>query len=192
MTSRQRAEFTRGVAAVKRAWGGKAMGDPDRAFAIASAAKGSNDDYQAGVRTAYNLLKRDGNREAANRNLVKYGFKPEGLGAAKPKIAKFVLKIGNAEAHQLQLSPRDAAVAAAQIAKGTFDRNKSWHEQPDNARPGRAVKLLDETGAVVMDCRPSLRPTGQKPFARHTFALCDIAPSFKKKIQKRRRHARRR
>jgi hypothetical protein len=116
--------------------------------------------------------------------------RPGSLDGAKPKIAKFVLKIGDAEAHQLQLSPRDAAVAAAQIAKGTFDRNKSWHDQPDNARPGRAVKLLDEHGAVVMDCRPSIRTRNKRP-APHMFAQCDIAPSFKKKIQKRRRGSKR-
>jgi len=104
---------------------------------------------------------------------------------AKP--ARYVLRIGDFERHELTLSPQDAARAATQIARGTFDRKKTMHEQPSNAQPGRAVKLLDEHGAVVMDCRPTLRTRLPDRRAMHTFAKCDIAPSFKKKIRKRRR-----
>ena len=107
------------------------------------------------------------------------------------KTSKFVLKIGEYERHELTLTAADAARAATQIARGTFDRNKSWDEQPANARPGRAVKLLDEKGHVVMDCRPTIRPSlkAEKAgrMAQRSFAACSIAPSFKTKIRKRRR-----
>lgn len=103
------------------------------------------------------------------------------------KAQRYVLKIGDYERHELTLSPRDAARAATQIARGTFDPSKTFDEQADNARPGRAVKLLDESGAVVMQCRPSIRPRGSRGRVRRTFAACEIAPSFRSKIRKRRR-----
>lgn len=105
---------------------------------------------------------------------------------ARAKASKYVLKIGDYERHELTLSARDAARAATQIARGTFDPNKSMHEQPDNARPGRAVKLIDDSGAVVMDCRPSIVPRGSRGRVRRTFAKCDISPGFRAKIRKRR------
>lgn len=101
---------------------------------------------------------------------------------AKPQ--RFTLKIGD-ERHELVLSPRDAARAATRIAKGTFVRSKSMWEQPPDAALGRAVKLLDESGAVVMSCRPTI--LARRKQAGHTFAACDVAPSFRSKIRKRRR-----
>lgn len=106
------------------------------------------------------------------------------------KASKFVLRIGDYERHELTLTPRDAARAATQIAKGTLDRSKSFHEQPSNAQPGRAVKLEDESGAVVMSCRPMLRKRDGKSYASRTFATCDVAPSFRSKIRRRRRKKR--
>jgi hypothetical protein len=109
---------------------------------------------------------------------------------AKPKAQLYVLKIGEFERHELTLSPVDAARAATQIAKGTFDRKKSMWEQPDNARPGRAVKLLDAEGKLLMDCRPgrpSRKAEKEGRSARYPLASCDIVPSFKRKIQKRKR-----
>jgi len=103
------------------------------------------------------------------------------------KAQRFVLRIGDYERHELTLTPRDAARAATQIARGTLDPHKSIHEQAADARPGRAVKLLDERGAVVMECRPSIRPRGSRGRVRRTFAVCDVAPSFRSKLRKRRR-----
>lgn len=102
------------------------------------------------------------------------------------KAQKFVLKIGAFERHELTLSPRDAARAATQIARGTFIRTKSIHEQPDNAKPGRAVTLLDDRGRVVMECRPSVYGQRSRKHTR-TYAACDIAPSFRAKLRKRRK-----
>lgn len=95
--------------------------------------------------------------------------------------------IGTLERHELTLTPRDAARAATQIARGTYDPKKTWDEQPANAQPGRAVKLLDDD-TVVMSCRPTIRGSYRAPrSAKRTMAACDIAPSFKKQLRKRRR-----
>lgn len=103
---------------------------------------------------------------------------------AKP--SKFVLKIGMYERHELNLTPRDAARAATQIARGTFIRTKSIHEQPDDAKPGRAVTLIDDRGNVVMECRPSVYGQRNRKHTR-TYAACDIAPKFRAKLTKRKR-----
>ncbi len=78
ITAKQQAAFKRGVGAMRRAM--KGTNDPERAFGIAI--KGSKDpDFAAGVRTAFNLASEKGNRDAAQTNLVKYGFKT--LGATR-------------------------------------------------------------------------------------------------------------
>ncbi len=108
---------------------------------------------------------------------------------AKP--GKFQLKIGEYEVHQLTLTPRDAARATTRIAKGTFDKHKSMWDQPKDAQPGRAVRLLDETGAVLMACRPTMRGTGYKT-GKNMHAACDITPKFKTQLRRDRKKPKRR
>ncbi len=102
------------------------------------------------------------------------------------KTSKFVLRIGQFERHELDLSPRDAARAATQIARGTFIRTKSMHEQPDNAKPGRAVTLYDDKGHIVMECRPSVYGQRSRKHTR-TYASCDLDPKFRAKLAKKRK-----
>jgi hypothetical protein len=72
VTQKQQRMFKRGVDAMRRAM--KGTSDPERAFDVAI--RGSKDsDFATGVRTAFNLVSSKGNREAAQTNLVKYGFK---------------------------------------------------------------------------------------------------------------------
>lgn len=72
VTEKQQRMFKRGVDAMRRAM--KGSSDAERAFGVAI--RGSKDpDFATGVRTAFNLVSSKGDQAAAQRNLVKYGFK---------------------------------------------------------------------------------------------------------------------
>ncbi len=91
----------------------------------------------------------------------------------------------------IEATPHEAAKKAARLAaRGDLRRDKTIYEQPDNARMPDKVRLLDDTGAVLMTCGPSIISSGAARAGRrvrYTFARCSIKPGFKKLLRKRRR-----
>jgi hypothetical protein len=96
-------------------------------------------------------------------------------------MASFTIKFGK-RTRTFTGTPREAAREAAKLAaRGTFDRSKTIYQQTGDAELPARTMVLDERGAVMMTCQPSIvspRAARAGRRVRHTFAQCTIAPGF--------------
>jgi hypothetical protein len=101
----------------------------------------------------------------------------------------YKLRIGKRE-KAIVATPHQAAKEAARFAaRGTLVRGGSMWDQPKDMQLPEKVALVDESGATVMTCAPSIvSPGAARRGARvkYSFARCSIKPAFKKLIRKRR------
>ncbi len=103
-------------------------------------------------------------------------------------IAKriYTLRHSGAQTKSILATPQQAAREAARFAaRGTYIRSKTMWEQPEGAHGGKPVALLLD-GEVLMTCVPTLSATRLRT-AKQMFARCDIKPSFKRQIKKRKK-----
>ena len=106
------------------------------------------------------------------------------------KRSRYTIEFGK-ERETFEGTAHEAARKAARLsARGTFKRSGTIHNQSENAKFPDKVRLLDESGVVVMNCRPSIVSPGAARAGRrvrYTFASCTIKPGFKRLLRKRRK-----
>jgi len=106
------------------------------------------------------------------------------------KTKRYVIVFGR-EMLTVDGTAREAAKKAARLAaRGTLNRGGTIYEQPENAKMPDKVKLLDEDGGTLMNCRPSIVSPGAARAGRrvrYTFANCSITPKFKRELKARKR-----
>lgn len=107
---------------------------------------------------------------------------------------KYELRIGRPvkRTKEIIATPQQAAREAARYAaRGTLVRTASIYDQPKNMELPTPVSLIDESGAVVMSCQPSILPSSKAMKSsrgvKYTFAKCTIKPGFKRLIHKTKR-----
>lgn len=104
---------------------------------------------------------------------------------AKVKREPFKIRTGN-ETIMFEATPREAARKVVRETRGTFDKTKRHYEQSESAHGSQPAKLYNAHDELMMSCRPTILGTRHRT-ARSTFAHCEMAPSFKRKLVKRRR-----
>ncbi len=106
---------------------------------------------------------------------------------------KYELRIGRPvkRTKEIIATPQQAAREAARFAaRGTLIRTASIYNQPANMELPTPVSLVDEAGATVMTCSPSVVSNKAIKAGRrvkYSFAQCTIKPGFKKLIHKTKR-----
>lgn len=99
------------------------------------------------------------------------------------KKEPYVIRSGG-EIIMFHATPHEAARKVVRETRGTYDRKKFFHEQPEGAHEARPATLSDVHDRVLMSCRPSVRGRFK---TSSTFANCHIKPEFKRRLRKRRR-----
>jgi hypothetical protein len=104
------------------------------------------------------------------------------------------LRIGKHKEKEIIATPHQAARQAARFAaRGTLVRTKGMWDQPEDMQLPEKTTLVDDHGAVLMTCAPSVVSTGAARAGRrvkYSFARCTIKPAFKKLIHKTKRKKR--